>query len=110
MEKQEILEKAQKKKVYVGEMEKAKINKSCWIANICACIIAVTFMVIEGFLGHYSAIYALGAVCYSWASIFYVGQFFIAKRPKGVLIGGILHGIGAIIMLTFYVLRMSGVL
>lgn len=110
MEKQEILEKAQKKKVYVGEMEKAKINTSCWIANICACIIAVTFMIIEGALGHYPAIYALGATCYSWASIFYFCQYFVAKRTKGVLIGGILHGLAAIIMITFYILRTTGVL
>ena len=110
MDRQEILEKAQQKKVTVGEMEKEKINKACWIANICACIIAVVFMVIEGALGHYPAIYALGAVCYSWASVFHFCQFFIAKRTKGVLIGGILHGIGAIIMLTFYVLRTTGAL
>ena len=110
MNKQEVLEKAQKKKVYVGEMEKTKINKSCWIGNVCACIIAVILMIIEGALGHYPAIYALGTVCYSWASVFYFCQFFIAKRPKGVLIGGILHGIGAITMLTFYILFNTGVL
>lgn len=110
MEKQEILEKAQQKKALVGEMEKTKINKSCWIANILACIIAVIFMIVEGLSGHYSAIYALGAVCYSWASVFYFCSFFIAKRPKGVLIGGILHGIGAVIMITFYILFSTGVL
>ena len=34
MEKEEILQKAQSKKAVVGEMEKAKINKSCWIATL----------------------------------------------------------------------------
>ena len=110
MNKQEILEKAQEKKVYVGEMEKAKINKSSWIGNICACVIAIIFMIIEGALGHYSAIYALATVCYSWASVFYFCQFFIAKRPKGVLIGGILHGAAAITMITLYILRTAGVM
>ena len=110
MEKQEILEKAQQQKVSIGEMEKTKINKSCWIANVFACVIAVILMITEGALKHYPAIYALGAVCYSWASVFYFCQFFIAKRPKGVLIGGILHGIAAFTMLTLYILFNIGVL
>lgn len=110
MEKQEILEKAQKKRAVVGEMEKAKINKSSWIGNICACIVAVALMIVEGALGHYSAIYVLGMVCFTWASVFYFCSYFIAKRPKGVLIGAILEGIGALIMLTFYILFSTGVL
>ena len=110
MEKQEILEKAKQKKAVVGEMEKAKINKSSWIGNICACVVAVAFMIIEGALGHYSAIYALATVCFTWASVFYFCSYFIAKRPKGVLIGAILESVGAIIMITFYILRNTGVL
>ena len=50
MERDEILEKAQKKKVYVGEMEKSKINKSNWIALIVAQVLAVVLMIIEGCL------------------------------------------------------------
>lgn len=110
MERKEILEKAQKKKAIVGEMEKAGINKSNWISLIFAGVIAVIFMVVEGTLKHFSAIYAIGGVCYSWASIFYICQFFIAKRPKGVLVGGILHGLGAIIMITLYILYNIGAL
>ncbi len=110
MDKQEILEKAQKKKVYVGEMEKKKIDKSCWIGNICACIVAVIFMITEGFFGHRTAIYALAAVCFTWASVFYFCQYFIAKRPKGVLIGAILESLGALTMLTLYILFSAGVL
>ena len=110
MEKQEILEKAQQQKSSVGEMEKTKINKSSWIGNACACFVAVVLMIIEGFLGHFTAVYAIAMVCYSWASVFYFCQFFIAKRPKGVLIGGILHGIGALAMLTLYILFNTGVL
>ena len=87
MEREEILEKASKKKALVGEMEKAKINKSNWISVIVAQVVAVIFMIIEGCLGHFTAIYALATVCFSWASVFYFCQFFIAKRPKGVLIG-----------------------
>lgn len=110
MEKEEILEKASNKKVYVGEMEKAKINKSNWIALISTGIVAVLFMIAEGFLGHRSAIYALASVCFIWESVFYFCQYFIAKRPYGVLIGAILSTIGAIIMLTFYVLISTGVI
>lgn len=110
MEREEILEKASKKKVFVGEMEKAKINKSNWISVVCAQVVAVVFMIVEGCLGHFTAIYALAAVCFTWASVFYFCQFFIAKRPKGVLIGAILETIGAITMLTLYILYNVGVL
>lgn len=109
MEKEEILGKA-KKKVVVGEMEKAKINKSNWISVIVAGVVAVIFMIIEGIMGHFTAIYALGAVCFAWASVFYFCQFFIAKRPYGVLIGAILESIGAICMITLYILFNVGVL
>lgn len=47
----------------------------------------------------------LGAVCYTWASVFYFCQYFVAKRPKGVLVGGILHGLAAITMIVFYIIR-----
>lgn len=110
MNNKEVLEKIKGKKVYVGEMEHTKINKSCWIGNISACVLAVALMIIEGLKGHFTSIYALGAVCYTWASVFYFCQFFIAKRPKGVLIGAFLHGIGALIMLAFFVLYNLGVL
>ncbi|MBQ4556044.1 MAG: hypothetical protein IJA60_00170 [Clostridia bacterium] len=108
MNNKEILEKVKSKKVYVGEMEKAKIPKACWIGNAVACVLAVVLMIIEGFQGHYTGLYALGAVCYTWASVFYFGQFFIAKRPLGVLIGAVLHGIAAAVMITFYILYSIG--
>lgn len=110
MEKQEILDKASKKKAVVGEMEKVKINKSCWIGNIVACIVAVILMVIEGLLGHFTAIYAIAMVCFTWASVFYFCQYFIAKRPYGVLIGAVLEALGAITMIVIYILFNLGVL
>ena len=110
LEREEILEKATKKKVVVGEMEKAKINKSNWISLIVAGIFAVILMVVEGVLGHFTAIYALASVCFMWASVFYFCQYFIAKRPYGVLIGAILEGLGAIAMITLYILFNLGVL
>lgn len=109
MEKEEILEKAQNKKAIVGEMEKAKINKSCWIANIIACVVAVAFIIIEGALGNFAS-FAIGMICFSWASVFYFCQYFIAKRPVGVLIGAILETLGALAMLTLYILHNAGVL
>ena len=66
MEKEEILKKASKK-CSVGEMEKQRTNTGNWLALIFAGIVAVAFMIIEGVLGHFSAIYAIGAVCYGWA-------------------------------------------
>lgn len=110
MEKNEILEKAGKKKALVGEMEKAKINKSCWVGNIVACVVAVALMIVEGAVGHFTSIYAIAFVCMSWAAVFYYCQYFIAKRPYGVLIGAILETLGALAMLTLFVLTNVGVL
>lgn len=110
MNNKEILEKIKGKKVHIGEMEQAKINKSCWIGNITACALAVVLMIIEGALGHFTAIYALGSVCFTWASVFYFCQFFIAKRPWQVLIGAVLEAAGAITMLVVYILYNMGAL
>lgn len=110
MEKEEILEKAQKKHP-VGEMELAKINKSNWIALIVAGIVAVALIIIEGVLNHITAIYAIAFICFTWASVFYFCQFFVAKRRYvGILIGAVLDGIGAIAMLTLYILYNVGVM
>ena len=109
MEKEKILQKAQKK-YPIGEMEVQKINKSNWIAIIVAGIVATTFMIIEGALGHFTALYAIGFICMAWACVFYTCQYFIAKRPYGVLIGAVLDGLGAGIMLTLYILTNIGVM
>lgn len=110
MEKEEILQKA-KKKHPVGEMEQSKINKSSWIALIAAGTAAVVFMVVEGIMHSYTAIFALAFVCFIWASVFYFCQYFVAKRRYiGILIGAAFESLGAIAMLTLYILFSIGVL
>lgn len=105
MEKEEILKRSQKEKPsLVGEMEKQKINNGNWIALIVAGVIAVAFMIVEGALGHFQAIFAISGICYAWASVMYFCQFFLAKRPWQVLIGGVLHGLAFIAMITLYVI------
>ena len=108
MEKEEVLEKAQKKKAVVGEMEHAKINKSNWIAVVVACSVAVVLMIVEGLFKHQTAIYALALVCFTWASVFYFCQYFLAKRPWPVLIGASLETAGAITMLVLLILKYVG--
>lgn len=110
MEKEEILEKVKSKKVVVGEMEKQKINKSNWISLISTCAVAIVFMIVEGALGHKTSLFAIGAICFVWASVFYFCQYFVAKRPKAVLIGAILEGFGAAIMITNFILSATGVI
>ncbi len=109
MEKEEILEKARKKHP-VGEMEEKKINKSSWIALIVAVVAAVALMIVEGCLGHFSAIFAIATICFIWASVFYFCQYFVAKRPWQVLIGAILEGLGGIAMIVLYILFNLGIL
>ena len=110
MKKEEILEEAKSKKSLVGEMEKAKLNKSNWISVIVACCVALVLMIVEGIFRHYTAIYALALVCYVWAAVFYFCQYFLAKRPWPVLIGAVLDSAAAITMLVLLILKYAGVM
>lgn len=110
MEKEEILEKTKSKKCVVGEMEKEKMGKCSFIALIVAGVMAVIFIIIEGLLAHFEAIYALSAVCFGWACVFYFCQYFIAKRPKGVLIGAVLEGLACIGSVVMFILYSVGVI
>ena len=102
MEKKEILEKSQSKKIIVGEMEKSKISKCNWISIITSGLLAVTFMILFGALGNFAALYAIGSICFCWASVFYFCQYFVAKRPWQVLIGAVIDLIGFVIMFVFF--------
>ena len=110
MEREEILKKAQDEKDKVGEMERKRMSKCNWIAVISTAVLAVVFMFSEGFQGNRTAVYALGAICFTWASVFYFCQCIVAKRPWPVLIGAVLEAIGAITMITLYILFSVGVL
>lgn len=109
MEKQEILEKASKKKAIVGEMEHQKINKSMIISLLVVGICAVAFIIAEGSLAHFSAVYAISSLCLLWASLFYTLQYFLAKRPWQVLIGSVLNGLAFAFFFTRYILCVTGV-
>ena len=110
MDKQEVLEKVQSKKVFVGEMEKAKLDKSNWIAVISTFIISISFIITFCILGQKASAFAIAAICFTWASVFYFCQFFIAKRPWQVLIGAILECFGALIMILNFILVNVGVI
>lgn len=91
-------------------MEKVKINKSCWIANIVAVIVATALMITLSAMGVFTGLYAIASVSLIWESVFYFCQYFMVKRPWQVLIGAILSAIGALIMITFFILFSVGVL
>ena len=110
MDKNEILRKAQEGKDKIGEMERKKVSKANWIAIISTGILAVIFMFTEGFQGNRTAVYAFAGLCFTWASVFYFCQYFVAKRPWQVLIGASLEAIGALTMITLYILFSIGVL
>ena len=109
MEKEQILEIVKNKKVVVGEMEKEKINKSCWIANLVAVIVSNIFAVILGFNGLFAGLYAVYSVCLVWSSVFYFCQYFVAKRTWYILISAVLYSIGAVVTITFFILFTIGV-
>lgn len=109
MDREEILQKSQQHKDGVGEMERQAISKSSFIALLVTGILAVALMIVEGAFGHFSSIYAIATICFCWASVFYALQFFVAKRPKGVLIGAILEGVAGIFFFVRFVLCLTGV-
>ena len=109
MEKQEILAKAQSKKAVVGEMEREKLGKGAIISLVVAGIVAVAFTIIEGIFGHFTAIYAIATICFTWAGTFYTLQYFYAKRPWQVLIGSVLEYAAAIFFIVRYVLALTGI-
>ena len=104
MEKEKIMEKAKSKKLFVGEMEKQKINTGNWISLIVAGIIATALIIAEFSQRHGTGGFAVAAVCYAWASGQYFCQFFLAKRPWQVLIGAVLHALAFVACIVFYVL------
>lgn len=110
MDKNEVLQKVAKKKALVGEMENAKINKCCWIGVIAAGVAALLLIVIEALQGHKAVCFGIGAVCFIWAAVFYYCQYFLAKRPVGILLGAIGETLGAAIMILNYVLATVGVI
>ncbi len=104
MDREEILEKSKRTKpALVGEMENTKTNKGNWIAIISAGGLAVVLMILCGAFRQYSSIFAIGAVCYCWASVFYTCQYFMAKRPWAVLFGSVLHGLACVAMIVLYI-------
>jgi hypothetical protein len=91
-------------------MEYSKISTSNWIAVISMGVVAVAFMIVEGILGHRDSIFALAAVCFTWASVFYFFQYFVAKRRHfGIMLGAILEMVGALIMIANFILVNLGV-
>lgn len=109
MEDKEILEKAGKKKALVGEMERQKSLRAMWISLLVVGIVAVAFIIVEGALKHFSAVYAIASVCFLWASLFYTLQYFLAKRPWQVLIGAVLEGLAFLFFFIRYILLVTGV-
>ena len=109
MNKEEILKKAQSEKEIVGEMERGKLSKSALISLLVTGIVAVTFIIVEGILGHFTAIYAIATICFVWAGTFYTLQYFCAKYPWQVLIGSVLEYLAAIFFVVRYVLALTGI-
>ena len=109
MENKEVLEKVQSKKAVVGEMEKQNINKAAIISLVAIAVMAITLIIVEGVLGHFSSVYALAFICYMWPAIFYTLQYFFAKRPWPVLFGSVLCGLAGIYYLVRFILFVTGV-
>ena len=111
MEREEILQKVSSKKAQIGEYENQKIAKSNWISVIVTGVIALAFICLFGALGLKSVCFAIGGICFSWATTFYFCQYFVAKRKHiGILLGAIGELFGALIMITNCILAIVGVI
>ena len=111
MDNKEILEIASGNKAVVGEYENQGISKSNWISVICTGVVAVAFIIVFACLNMKEVCVAIGAICFTWASVFYFCQYFVAgRRFAGILIGAILEAIGMITMTTLFALTVTGVI
>ena len=88
--------------VWKGDtMKKRNSLRSRWLSNT-----VIVFCI----LGQKANAFAVASICFTWASVFYFCQYFIAKRPKPVLIGAVLEGIAALIMIISFILVNLGVI
>ena len=62
MDRDQILSNVKSRKILVGEMEKANINKSCWISNIIFVILAAALMITLGAMGNLAGLYAIAFI------------------------------------------------
>jgi hypothetical protein len=73
--------------------------------------VAVAFIIVFACLNMKEVCFAIGAICFTWASVFYFCQYFVAgRRFAGILIGAILEAIGMITMTTLFALTVTGVI
>ena len=111
MDNKEIIERASSKKSYVGEYEAQGINKSNWASIIATGIVAVVFIIVFAILNMKEVCFAIGAICFTWASVFYFCQYFVAgRRFAGIMIGAVLEAIGMVTMTTLFALTVTGVI
>ncbi len=111
MEKSEVLKKAQSKQPIIGEYENQKISKSNWISVIVTGVVALAFIIVFAILQQKAVCFAIGGICFTWATTFYFCQYFIAKRRHwGIFIGATLELLGALIMITNFILASVGVI
>lgn len=110
MTNREVLKKVQSKKALIGEMESKMISKCNWISVILTGIVAIAFIIVEASFGRKATCFLIGSIYFTWASAFYYCQYFLAKRPIGILLGGIGETVGALIMILNYVLTLCGVI
>ena len=111
MDNKEIIERASSEKSYVGEYETQGINKSNWASVIATGIVAVVFIIVFAILNMKEVCFAIGAICFTWASVFYFCQYFVAgRRFAGIMIGAVLEAIGMVAMTTLFALTVTGVI
>ncbi len=111
MDNKEILEKAGSKKAVIGEYENKGIAKSNWISIIVAGILSLAFIITFGALKMREVCFAIAAICFTWASVFYFCQYFVAERKRvGIVIGAILEAMGAVAMIVLFALCVVGVI
>ena len=104
MENKEVLNEEKQ------ENKDVKRKPPFWYCNVVACLVAIALMITEYVLGNYSAIYAIGMVCFTWSSLFYFSQYFKVKKRKLTLVVAILETSGLLLSIVCYILYTVGVL
>ncbi len=101
------MEKQDNKKSVKQEIDlPTRQRRSHLIGLLSAMGLAIVLVIVEGCLGHFSSIFALACVCFTWAGVYYILQFCLVKRDWQTLVVGIVDAIIALTLFVFFIMAL----
>ncbi len=107
MEKKEKTKKEKKSPLVLDEETMKKRQMQSYRIGLLSAIgLAIILIIVEGCLGHFSSIFALACICFTWGAVYYILQFCLVKREWAVLTIGIVDAVIALAMFVFFIMSL----